>query len=529
MTSRRVRSQNFFKAIEENDVNEVRDSLRENQDLVGKGEKSPKSPLWTAATLGNHKIVELLIKFGALGNNKKKYFNYVDSSVRHSLLHWMASEVMSCNESHAKVGEVLIRHGADVNVLDCNGETPLQYAIQKGNVDWAEFLLQNGAKLNGLVWNLKTLEFHIYKNSNIYSRKDMLTLLLKHGLDPRFRDKSGKTHLHLLIEYSNMYVDSVEELAKDFIDAGVSIDEADNDGYSPLHYSVFTKNVEFVKFLVSNGANVNTQSKWLNTSLHLAFKDNDPSEAIIDLLLSHGADVREENENEQTALHIACRSYCNEKIVTLLIRIGADLNTRDKDARTPLHYACNRNEANAKIISILIREGADISAKDEDGDTPFSLLFQFNPWEVRDATYVFVKKFSRLRLDNIPIDEKDVKLIQTERKTREYFEKCLIELPQLSEVEFYSHYSFYTILMFNNIKKLSKLTRNEKFVSSFHAKVENFFCFKEDLIEKLDEAMKVRDEEDDVYFRLKSIFRDFPDVVLRILTDELVPDDLPLD
>ena len=49
----------------------------------------------------------------------------------------------------AVVADVLLRHGANVNVVDASGRTPLHYALAKGRPALAATLREHGAADDG--------------------------------------------------------------------------------------------------------------------------------------------------------------------------------------------------------------------------------------------------------------------------------------------------------------------------------------------------------------------------------------------
>jgi ankyrin repeat protein len=50
------------------------------------------------------------------------------------------------NRSNSEILTILITNGADINMPDNKGETPLQLAIRKSRTEMAELLRQHGAK-----------------------------------------------------------------------------------------------------------------------------------------------------------------------------------------------------------------------------------------------------------------------------------------------------------------------------------------------------------------------------------------------
>jgi len=81
-------------------------------------------------------------------------------------------------------------------------------------------------------------------------------------------------------------------------------------------------------------------------------------------LLADGADVNARNNWQQTPLGLAaCRDekgYYHKEIVKLLIAKGANVNAKDEFGHSPLHSATS--EGLKEIAELLIAEGADVNA-----------------------------------------------------------------------------------------------------------------------------------------------------------------------
>ena len=61
------------------------------------------------------------------------------SVVGMSLLHW------ACDRGHLDITQLLIRHKANINIVDHDGQTPLHYACACGHFEIARFLLASRA------------------------------------------------------------------------------------------------------------------------------------------------------------------------------------------------------------------------------------------------------------------------------------------------------------------------------------------------------------------------------------------------
>ena len=166
---------------------------------------------------------------------------------------------------------------------------------------------------------------------------------------------------------------------------------------STLHEAVNANDIEKVKALLSNGADVNARNKMGDTPLHVAAtelllakgadvngKSEDGmtpmhaaaasnSEDVAELLLAKGANVNAKSNTGMTPLHLAAM-YNARDVAELLLANGADVNAKVNNERTPLHLAAFRNAK--EVTELLLTKGADVNAKDKDGKTPLALAVQ---------------------------------------------------------------------------------------------------------------------------------------------------------
>ena len=84
--------------------------------------------------------------------------------------------------------QLLLSHGADVNVLDCWGDSPLHKAFQYGRA--VEILVDRGADVN--IRNNSTVLHEASRSGNL----DVVQLLLSLGADVNDLDHQGVTPLH---------------------------------------------------------------------------------------------------------------------------------------------------------------------------------------------------------------------------------------------------------------------------------------------------------------------------------------------
>ena len=156
------------------------------------------------------------------------------------------------------------------------------------------------------------------------------------------------------------------------------------------------KNIEKIKFLIENGADVNHRvyhedGHYESDDFHgfnygcgcgrtaLIYAVNGGHVETVKLLIENGADVNVRDCSDMNLLmylydniHANTPSPTDEEIIAiaeLLIENGVDVNATDKYGQTVLKYAVNYKAKNYEAISFLIENGADVNAIDESGQT----------------------------------------------------------------------------------------------------------------------------------------------------------------
>jgi len=101
----------------------------------------------------------------------------------------------------------LLTNGAEVDVRDKNGMTPLLLAARKGNSEIVRLLLAHGANVNAqdhyLAWTPLIL-------ASALGHKKVVKLLLEYGADIDIKDQNGMTALKYAVK--NGYKEIVELL-----------------------------------------------------------------------------------------------------------------------------------------------------------------------------------------------------------------------------------------------------------------------------------------------------------------------------
>jgi len=148
------------------------------------------------------------------------------------------------------------------------------------------------------------------------------------------------------------------EAVRALLRQGADVNTAQSDGMTALHWAASTNDVEIAKALLYAGATVRASTRLgAYTPLHLASRTGHTE--VARLILEAGADPDVYTTTGVTAMHFAADADA-AGVVAALAAHGADLNARDGFAeRTPLMFAAVRGADAA--VRALLDAGANVS------------------------------------------------------------------------------------------------------------------------------------------------------------------------
>uniref|UniRef100_A0ABD2WG00 Uncharacterized protein n=1 Tax=Trichogramma kaykai TaxID=54128 RepID=A0ABD2WG00_9HYME len=272
-------------------------------------------------------------------NNEKHQLAQVDvqDNLGNAPLH------LALEHRHRNVAEFLLRNGADPNLANAKGFTPLHKICRywPDGYEPAEMLFRISAEKNQLVsLNASTKSgqtpLHL---ALLFGRRNLFQLLLTNGADPNLADTEGLTALHFVTkrfectDFAELFFKIIDEKRQ-----SVRIDARDKLGQTPLHLAVYYKNESAIEALLRRGANPNLTTEEKLTPLHI---------------ICQNYKIRRENKSRQEDLAKLFFKICQE--VNRVVRVDA----KDKQGRTPLQIAV----ANFKpdMVEVLLDNDADLS------------------------------------------------------------------------------------------------------------------------------------------------------------------------
>lgn len=288
-------------------------------------------------------------------------------------------------ESHTayEVIHELVSSGADVSSVDNNGATPLHYAASICSAEQLSYLIRDGAPVNiEDNFGVTPIQYAIDNRC-----RDVLIVLL--ATNAEFSSKQEHDICQLIKQNhpDNEFLSTVLVWRKQAKNR-----ESNPQGsliravYEKMQYS------ELYFHLLAPVISLNEcVDDYGNHMIHIASRNGDLN--LVDKLVSFGADINSEDDNGRTALHHAVirstvslpvalsflfreQKNDDEKIaiemVRKLIEKGADVRARDKEGISPLHIAVGRGFL--QVSSILLNAGAYSNERMHDGTTPLHIV-----------------------------------------------------------------------------------------------------------------------------------------------------------
>jgi ankyrin repeat protein len=304
------------------------------------------TPLIHAARHANHEIIQLLIDYGAKSNEKDKVGNTAFLSINKiykgcSNSYYETAKILFSNKADINTQDnsgqtplmaalknnkvqlvnFLLDNGADAKLVDKLSKTTLMYAIdgenkelielilkrvdinfsnksrtalmyacdKKSSASTIQLLLDNGADVNVYVGN-NAFNIIMYNKHIIYDKKyyPIFKIFIEKSniVSSSFIEES-LNYLGDSCDYSHQDYSELFNLLKLAINKGVDVNTIhEKSKRNFLMIAAANNNLEFTKFLIDKGININATDKDKKTALHYS-----TSIKINDLLIQNGVKV----------------------------------------------------------------------------------------------------------------------------------------------------------------------------------------------------------------------------------------------
>lgn len=247
--------------------------------------------------------------------------------------------------------------------MDCvsGGKTCLQVSAHQGHVDLVKHLLALGANVNVVdKEGDSTLHYAAFGN-----QPEIMRILLQHNANIDVLNSSHCSALHISAHKKPPHC------VKVLLEFGANVNVQDAYGDTALHDAIGKENTEVVELLCNcSTLDLTIRNKrGFNALHHASLKGNVHAARNIIRLARQLVNVRK--DDGFSALHLAALNG-HSKVVDVLVKEGqADINIRNNRRQTPFLLAVSQGHTAA--IEKLVELKCDIAAKDEDGDNAMHL------------------------------------------------------------------------------------------------------------------------------------------------------------
>ncbi|GAB0193307.1 serine/threonine-protein kinase TNNI3K [Grus japonensis] len=305
-------------------------------------------------------------------------------------------------EDSAELLTALLHGGADIQQVGYGALTALHIATIAGHHKAVDILLQHGAYVNVQDAVFFT-PLHI---AAYYGHEQVTHLLLKFGADVNASGEVGDRPLHLASAkgFLNITKLLMEEGSK------ADVNAQDNEDHVPLHFCCRFGHHEIVKFLLQSSFEVQPHvvNIYGDTPLHLACY-NGKFEVVKEIIQLSGTEsLTKENIFSETAFHSACTYGKNIELVKFLLDQNVvSINHQGRDGHTGLHCACYHGHI--RLVQFLLDNGADMnlvacdpSRSSGEKDEQTCLMWAYE--KGHDAIVTLLKHYKRPQ-DDSPCNE----------------------------------------------------------------------------------------------------------------------------
>ncbi|XP_076459190.1 uncharacterized protein LOC143292617 [Babylonia areolata] len=349
-----------------------------------------KTPLIVAAESGHLDIVHTLIHAGAnvdaqdrtghtalMMATVKNQVNIVQllldnhANPNLSVMKGTTPLLEAVSHQYMEISQLLLARGCDINRADRLHQAPLHEAIRQVSqyfdpaqseeaVGLVKRLVRSGANLNlgdSQGWT------PLYQSA-YGGHLELTKLLVESRADLTVLTSSGESIMHAAVCGNNL------DIVRYLIDAGCSVNVASKNGQTPLMVGIISKSdIQILSTVVKAGGDINkAEHSALHTPLHEAIHQHYNQAAI--LLIDAGCNLRAQNKERQTPLCLACHKGNDRIISNLLAALPRPLVFTTLSA-IPAHAAAKEGHAHA--LQLLAEGGCDINQLNLDGLTPLQV------------------------------------------------------------------------------------------------------------------------------------------------------------
>lgn len=260
-----------------------------------------------------------------------------------------------------------IEAGADVNMQDCYGRTPLFLAVEKSYGKVMQFLFAQST----IDINLSNRYYltPLHRAANL-GHMSIVEVLLKSGADATLITWRGATTI-----YEAAFGTNYPEIVKVLEDAGADINRPSDDGLTPLMVAIIRENYIMAEYLIERSNNLDTADYDGETAFYKAVKAGNHD--LVTQLLQRNVKYEKRPISQSIIYRVddffkAVSQNDRTQVEKMLATGTIDIDRiYTRYERTALHQAALSGYFD--IVKLLVAAGANIYAPNNHGRTPREL------------------------------------------------------------------------------------------------------------------------------------------------------------
>lgn len=308
------------------------------------------------------------------------------------------------------VAKLLIQKGVNINCLDMAGMTPLHIGAEEGHAEFCKLLIDT-CKVHSSSLILNDICNAKNKNNETplffaaaTGREDIVKLFLNNGAIIKTDEKCITTPIHLACASGSL------ETVKVLLEASNLLLEARNcNDETPLHNAAALNKENILKYFIELGCDLNCIDKDMETPLIAAAKKDNLN--IVKILVENKANVMAKDINDYNCLHWCCinNSFQSAEYLLLCTKSTRLLPSEiDIHENTALHMAAEFGYV--EMCQLLLsndKTGLLMNWKNDQGYTPMLLAAKYGHVKVVE---LFLNISPTLLMDNDDMDNSGLHL-----------------------------------------------------------------------------------------------------------------------
>ncbi|XP_013908594.1 PREDICTED: transient receptor potential cation channel subfamily A member 1 [Thamnophis sirtalis] len=354
------------KVISDGNTCRLRSFIKKNREGLKKLDQLNATPLHHAAGKGQLELMQMI-----MDDSSFEVLNVTDSC-GNTPLHW------ATKKQQTESVKLLLRRGANPNILNSNMISPLHWAVLYLLNDLVKIFLEcstTDVNLEGEGGNTPIL-VACYKDN-----PEALKLLIENGGDIAKANNMGCMPVHAAaFSGSKLCLEIIiKRVLTDFSLQGANINTVDVEGRTPLLLATSCASWKTVNLLLSKGANVELKDLLGRNFLHLTVLQPGGLQHLNEhyLKMKHIKDlITEEDQEGCTPLHYACKQGVPLS-VNILLEMNVSIYSKSRDKKSPLHFAASYGRINTcfRLLEAM-QDTRLLNEGDKKGMTPLHLASQ---------------------------------------------------------------------------------------------------------------------------------------------------------